>query len=55
MFGLAALRDGFYPRAAAALLTVGAILTWLPFPMTGVVFGAAVAWLGNYLTRRQAD
>lgn len=31
-FGLAALRDGFYPRAAAASLTVGAALTWLPFP-----------------------
>ncbi len=53
VFGLAALRDGFYPRAAAASLMLGAALTWLPFPLTGVVFGVAVAWLGRYLTVRQ--
>jgi hypothetical protein len=54
VFGLAALRDGFYPRAAATLLTAGAAITWLPFPLPGVVFGAAVAWLGYHLTLRHA-
>ncbi len=54
VFGLSALRDGFYPHAATALLTVGAAITWLPFPLTGVPFGAAVAWLGYHLTSRRA-
>ncbi len=49
VFGLAALWNRVYPPAAAALLMVGAALTWLPFPLTGVTFGVAVAWLGYVL------
>lgn len=49
MFGLAALWNRVYPRAAVALLMAGAALTWLPFPLTGVTFGVAVAWLGYVL------
>ncbi len=49
LFGLAALWARAYPRAAVVLLTTGAALTWLPFPLTGVTFGVAVAWLGHVL------
>jgi hypothetical protein len=49
VLGLAALWNRVYPRAAAALLMAGAALTWLPFPLTGVTFGIAVAWLGYVL------
>jgi hypothetical protein len=49
VLGLAALWNGVYPRAAVALLMAGAALTWLPFPLTGVIFGVAVAWLGHIL------
>jgi len=49
MFGLASLWNRVYPPAAVALLMVGAALTWLPFPLTGVTFGIAVAWLGYVL------
>ncbi len=51
-FGLAALRDGFYPRVAALFLMVGAALTWLPLPLTGVPFSLAVIWLGRYLSSK---
>jgi hypothetical protein len=49
LFGLAILRYRAYPRAAAATLTLGAALTWLPFPLTGVLFGVGVAQLGWHL------
>ncbi len=49
VLGLAALWNRVYPRAAVALLMARAALTWLPFPLTGVTFGIAVAWLGYVL------
>ena len=49
VLGLTALWNRAYPRAAVALLMAGAVLTWLPFPLTGVTFGIAVAWLGYVL------
>jgi hypothetical protein len=49
LFGLAILRARAYPRAGAAALMLGAALTWLPFPLTGVLFGVGVAWVGWYL------
>lgn len=52
VFGLAALVYRAYPRAALVLLVVGAVLTWLPYPLTGVPFGIAVAWLGYHLYSR---
>ncbi len=52
-FGLAALISRAYPRFPVALLVVGAAVTWLPYPLTGVPFGAAVVWLGCVL--RSAD
>lgn len=48
-FGASALRVGIYPRAAVALMMVGAVLTWFPLPLAGVVFGLAVVRLGYVL------
>ena len=49
LFGVATLRAGVFPRIAAIVLIVGAILTFLPLPATTVVIDVAVVWLG-YLT-----
>jgi hypothetical protein len=46
LFGVAAFRTRAYPRAAAALLAVGALLTFVSVPFTSVVFAMAVAWMG---------
>ncbi len=46
LLGAAFLRSPVYPRPAALLLMVGAILTLHPHPLTSVVFTVAVAWLG---------
>jgi hypothetical protein len=48
-FGLGTLISRVYPRFPVALLVVGAAVTWLPYPLTGVPFGAAVIWLGCVL------
>lgn len=54
LFGLATLRGGVYPRAAGVLLIVGAVLSVVRLPLTSVVLGAAVAWMGYVLfTRRR--
>lgn len=45
LFGVATLRTGLYPRAASVLLIIGAVLTWLPLPLSGVPFSIAVAWM----------
>ncbi len=49
LFGMAMLRTGIYPRAASTLLMVGAAITWLPLPLSGVPFSVAVAWMGYAL------
>jgi hypothetical protein len=52
LFGLASVVAGVYPRQAAVLLIIGAVigmvlsLTFLPVPFGGLPFEAAVAWLG---------
>jgi hypothetical protein len=52
LFGLVTLWAGVYPRQAAMLLIIGAvistvlILAFLPVPYGGLPFEAAVAWLG---------
>lgn len=46
LFGVATLRAGVFPRIAAIILIVGAILTFLLLPATTVVIDVAVAWLG---------
>ena len=55
LFGLVSLWAGVYPRQAAMLLIVGVAistvlnLTFLPVPFGGLLFEAAVAWLGVVL------
>jgi hypothetical protein len=49
LFGVATLRAGLYPRAAAALLIAGAVILFLPLPLSGVIFAGAVAWMGYVL------
>ena len=46
LFGLAVLRAGVYPRAAAIALMVGAVISFLPIPASGIVLDVAVVWLG---------
>ena len=49
LFGASTLRTGLYPRLASMLLRIGAALTWLPLPLSGVPFSIAVAWMGYAL------
>lgn len=51
MFGVATLRARIYPRKAAVLLVIGALINLLPVPFVGFVFVVAVMWMGfNLLT-----
>ncbi len=55
LFGASTLRTGLYPRQASVLLLIGAALTWLPLPLSGVPFSVAVTWLGyTLLTDKKA-
>jgi hypothetical protein len=49
LFGVATLRAGVYPRWAAILLIIGAVLAFLPFPGTELVLAAAIAEVGFLL------
>jgi len=49
LLGVATLRARIYPRASAMLLIAGALILLLPLPLGGVVFAAAVAWMGYVL------
>lgn len=53
LFGVATLRAGVYPRPAALLLIVGAVVSLAhivaPLPLSGIVLSVAVAWLGFVL------
>jgi hypothetical protein len=56
LFAVGTLRARIFPRAAAILLIVGAVLIVVPLPFTFVVFAVAVAWLGFVLfTGREAS
>ncbi len=46
LLGVAFLKSPVYPRPAALLLVVGAVLTLYPHPFTSVLFSVAVCWLG---------
>ena len=46
LFGVATLRARVYPRAAALVLIVGAVLAFFPLPFSTVVFAVAAAWMG---------
>jgi hypothetical protein len=49
LLGVATLWARIYPRASAMLLIAGALILLLPLPLGGVVFAAAVAWMGYVL------
>jgi hypothetical protein len=51
VFAVATLRARIYPRAAAVLLLVGTVVGAIPLPLTTILFGAAVAWMGVALLR----
>ena len=53
LLGVVFLRSRVYPRAAALLLMVGAVLVLHPHPITNVVFSVALAWLGLTLLSRR--
>jgi hypothetical protein len=46
LFGIATLLARVYPRTAALVLIIGAVISILPLPFTGIVLAVAVAWLG---------
>lgn len=54
LLGAAFLKVPFYPRWAIRLLGLGAVIALHPNPITTVVFGVAVAWLGLALIRGHA-
>lgn len=55
LFGIATLRAGIYPRAAASLLIAGTLILVLPLPLSSVVFAAALAWMGYFLFRKSSQ
>jgi hypothetical protein len=59
LFGLASLRAGALPRGAAVLLIIGAVLFpvlgALEIPFAGILYGAAVAWMGYALWSSAGD
>jgi hypothetical protein len=54
-FALSTLRAGVYPRGAAWLLVVGAVVALVPLPYVNIPFDAAVAWLGIALMRQSTS
>ncbi len=46
VFGVATLLARVYPRPAAVLLIIGALISLIPLSYTEVVLAAAIAWLG---------
>jgi hypothetical protein len=51
LFGIATLKAGVYPRGAALLLVIGALLAVLPLPLDNIVFDLALVWLGIALIK----
>lgn len=46
LFGVAMLRARVYPRIAAIVLIIGALIVIAPLPATGLVVEVALIWLG---------
>lgn len=55
LFGVGTLRARVYPRWAALLLVVGAVLFVLPLPVSSLIFDVAVIWLGFTLFAGRAQ
>ncbi|MBA2692805.1 MAG: hypothetical protein H0U65_09975 [Rubrobacter sp.] len=54
LFGAATFRANVYPRAAAIVLALGALLAAAPFPATTLLFDLAVVWMGVITVRSLA-
>jgi hypothetical protein len=54
LFGASMLRARVYPRVAAILLIIGALLLIVPLPATGLVLEAALIWLGVVCLKSEA-
>lgn len=54
-FAVATVRARVYPRGAAWLLVVGALVALIPLPYVNIPFDVAVAWLGFALMKRSAS
>ncbi len=54
LLGVATIRAGVYPSAAAWVLLVATFLALVPFPLANLPFYAAIAWIGLNLLRRRA-
>lgn len=55
VFGVATLRARVYPRWAVLLLIIGAVISFVRLPATGVVLAVAIAWLGIALFMGRSD
>ncbi len=56
LFRIAALRARVYPQVAVIVLIIGAVVGFLPIPLTELVLNVAVVWLGlSLLSRRGAS
>jgi hypothetical protein len=52
VFAVSTLRARIYPRTAAVLLLIGIVVGAIPLPLTTIVFGVALAWMGVFLLTR---
>ena len=53
LFGVATFRARVFPRRAAIVLVIGALLSAVPLPATTLVIDVALAWLGLALLSGQ--
>lgn len=57
LFGVDMLRVRVYPRAAAVILTIGAVISFVPIlfpiPLSNIVLAVGIAWLGYSLFTRE--
>lgn len=55
LFGVATFRARVYPRVAAIVLTVAALITFAPLPATTLLMDLAVVWMGVITVRSLAS
>lgn len=55
IFGIATYRAEVFPRLAAIVLTVGALLLFIPIDLIAIVFQMGVAWLGFLVVTGRVD
>jgi hypothetical protein len=46
LFGIVAFRARIFPRLAAVMLVLGSVLVPVTGPLSGIVFGAGLGWMG---------